>query len=123
MFNDTLSLKGTVMYRDGGGYFDNTTRDAREGDTDFHGFTLSALWEPSEDFSAWLTYDNLRDDTPTRPVTSLTQAGEVFNAFAAWTRPCAVTCPRMPMPIAGHHTLEQRAYIHTDALTLNAPGI
>ena len=121
MFNDTLSLKGTVMYRDGGGYFENTTRDAREGDTDFHGFTLSALWEPSEDFSAWLTYDYLRDDTPTRPVTSLTQAGEVFNAFCGLD---PALCGNLPQDADANRrpttTLEQRAYIHTDALTLNA---
>ena len=114
MFNDTLSLKGTVMYRDGGGYFENTTRDTREGDTDFHGFTLSALWEPSEDFSAWLTYDYLRDDTPTRPVTSLTQAGEVFNAFCGLD---PALCGNLPQDADANRrpttTLEQRAYIHT----------
>ncbi len=121
MFNDTLKLKGTVMSRDGGGYFDNDVRGDQEGDTDFLGVTLSALWEPTDDLSFWLTYDYLRDDTPTRPVTSLTQDGEVFNNFCALS---ADLCGQPPSNADYHRnpttTSKQDAYIDTDAVTLNA---
>ncbi len=121
MLDDTLKLKGTVMYRDGGGYFDNDVRSEDEGDTELWSFTGSALWEPTDDLSFWLTYDYIDDETPTRPVTSLTQAGEVFN-FGCDLSPDL--CGRPPSDEDYHRnpttTSDQEAEIETKAVTLNA---
>ncbi len=119
--NDTLKFKGTLIYQDGGGYFDNTSRGVDEGDTDFLGLTGMVLWEPNDEFSAWLTYDHFDDETPTRPVSSLTQAGEVFDEFC--NPATGVLCGNVPSNAEAHRTptttLDAQAHVKTDALTLN----
>lgn len=118
--NDTLSFKGTLMYQDGGGYFENDVRGRDEGDTDFLGLTGMMLWEPTDTFSAWLSVDYFDDETPTRPVTSLTQSGEVFDAFCG----LAGLCGGLPSDEDYHRspttTLRQDAFVETTAVTLNA---
>ena len=118
--NDTLSFKGTVMYQDGGGYFNNAVRGTDEGDTDFLGLSGMLLWEPTDTFSAWLSVDRFDDDTPTRPVTSLTQAGEVFDGFCGTLG----LCGGIPADEDYHRnpttTLNQQAFVETTAVTLNA---
>ena len=116
-----LKLKATAMYRDGGGYFDNSVRGEQEGDTEYVGFIGMALWEPNDSFSLQLSYDIFRDDTETRPVTSLTQAGESFNANCVNFAPL---CGQPPQNADFHRkpstTLHQDAFVDTDALTINA---
>jgi len=114
VLNDTLSFKGTVMYQSGGGYFRNVTRKKDEGNNDFLGFTAMALWEPTDNFSAWLTYDHFDDKTPTRPVTSLTQPGEAFS-FAGGRPPSDSDYHLHPTT-----SFKQDAFVRTDAITLNA---
>lgn len=117
---DTLATKLSLTYQDGGGYFKNVSRGKDEGDTEFLGVTFSALWEPSEDFEAVLTLDYFDDDTPTRPVTSLTQPGELFCQPPAFPIGCGEpktngTWHRRPTT-----TLDQKAFVETKAATLNA---
>ncbi|MEO1203504.1 MAG: TonB-dependent receptor, partial [Pseudomonadota bacterium] len=118
--NDTLSFKGTVMFQDGGGYFDNPVRGQDEGDTDFLGLTGMVLWEPTENFSAWLTYDYFDDKTPTRPVTSLTQAGETFDGFCGTLGLCGGVPSDEDYHRSPTTTQDQQAFVETNAVTLNA---
>lgn len=118
MFNDTLAVRTTLMMQSGGGYFRNVSRNRDEGDNDFFGFSASFLWTPTDNFEAWLVADIFRDETPTRPVTALTQPGELFCLLG----PAA--CGAGPNDTQYHlrptTTFEQDAFVHTDALTLNA---
>jgi iron complex outermembrane receptor protein len=111
-----LATKLSLVRQDGGGYFQNLSRDKREGDTAFTGITLTSLWTPSDSFEATLTLDLFDDKTPTRPVTSLTQAGETFFGFGV------TGAPRTD--IAYHRntltTLDQKAFVKSKAVTLNA---
>ncbi len=119
-FDGTLATKITVVRQDGGGYFQNVTRNKREGDSDFTGITLATLWTPSERFEALLTLDWFDDKTPTRPVTALTQPGELFCQPPAF----AIGCGRPKSDADWHRRptteLEQKALVKTKAITLNA---
>ncbi|MDG1986861.1 MAG: TonB-dependent receptor [Halieaceae bacterium] len=75
-----LSTKLTVMDSSGGGYFDNVIRNESEGQADMQMFSIGALWEPSDNFSLHLIYDDINDDTPTRPVTCTSEFPELFAA-------------------------------------------
>ncbi|MGA0099685.1 MAG: TonB-dependent receptor [Steroidobacteraceae bacterium] len=118
MFNDTLAVRTTLMMQSGGGYFRNVSRNRDEGDTDFFGFSANFLWTPTDNFEAWLIADIFRDETPTRPVTALTQPGELFCLLGP------TACGAGPNDTQYHlrptTTFEQEAFVHTDALTLNA---
>jgi outer membrane receptor protein involved in Fe transport len=81
VFNDTLATKITAVKTDGGGYFDNETRGKREGDSDYGSVSLSGLWTPTEDISLHLIYDHIDDKTPVRPVTGLSESGELLYDF------------------------------------------
>ena len=120
MADGKFSHKFSVVRQDGGGYFQNVTRGEREGDTSFTGITWSALFKPSENFDALLTLDYFDDKSPTRPVTSLTQPGEVFCAPPAF----AIGCGQGPGNSDYHRSpttsLEQEAFVETKAATLNA---
>lgn len=119
LLDGTLSFKATVMTQDGGGYFDNRVRGKDEGDNDFLGMTAMMLWEPTDDFSLWLTYDRFDDETPTRPVTSLTQAGEVFDGFCGTLGLCGGLSGDESYHRHPTTTTEQSAFIETDAVTAN----
>jgi iron complex outermembrane recepter protein len=111
--------KLSVVRQDGGGYFNNVTRGEREGDTAFTGVTWSALFKPSENFDALLTLDLFDDESPTRPVTSLTQPGELFCQPPA----LPIGCGRAKTDAEYHRSpttsLDQQAYVETKAATLN----
>ena len=74
-----LSVKLSAMSIQGGGYFHNVTRNKREGDNDMTALSVSALWEPSDNFDLRVIYDDIDDDTETRPLTCLTNGGELFG--------------------------------------------
>lgn len=116
----TLATKLSVVRQDGGGYFHNVSRDEREGDTAFTGITLATLWTPSDRFAALLTLDWFDDKTPTRPVTSLTQPGELFCQPPALD----IGCGRPKTDADWHRrpttTLDQKAFVKTKAVTLDA---
>ena len=48
MLNGTLATKISAMSISGGGYFNNPTRGTSEGDADVEAYSLSALWNPTE---------------------------------------------------------------------------
>ncbi|MFO0448618.1 MAG: TonB-dependent receptor, partial [Pseudomonadota bacterium] len=81
---------------------------------------LSTLFTPTDALEMWLTFDYFDDKTPTRPVTALTQPGELFCAPPAFT----VGCGRPKTDSNWHRrpttTLEQEAFVKTKAVTLNS---
>ncbi len=79
-FNN-ISTKVTVMSADGGDYFENVIRNEDEGGADLLQWSFGALWEPTDNFSMYVVYDDVDDKTPTRPVTCTTESPELFDAF------------------------------------------
>ena len=76
-----LAVKLTGMSIQGGEYFYNATRNKEEGDNDLTAFTADALFQPNDTFDFRLIYDYIDDETPTRPVASLTAPNEAFAGF------------------------------------------
>jgi iron complex outermembrane recepter protein len=115
-----FSHKLSVVRQDGGGYFQNVTRNKREGDTSFTGVTWSALMKPSDNFDALLTLDYFDDKSPTRPVTSLTQTGEAFcpPGLTAGQLGCGRPQSDSEWHRAPTTSLEQKAFVKTKAATL-----
>lgn len=113
-----ISTKFTYMNLSGGGYFDNQVRGETEGETDMTMWSASALWQPTDNFSLQITYDDVDDETPTRPVTCLTQAPE----FLAFGSPPS-ECPSFS-DADGHRnthtTLDQTASLELESLTVTA---
>jgi len=72
-----LSTKFTYMNISGAGYFENMTRNETEGEADLSQWSVSALWQPTDNFSLQVTYDDIDDQTPVRPVTCMTEAPEL----------------------------------------------
>ena len=107
-----ISTKFTYMNLSGGGYFDNEVRGESEGETDMTMWSASALWQPTDNFSLHVTYDDIDDDTPTRPVTCLTQSPEFWHSLR---RRRSALLFRSPMP-TGRPT---RHWIKLPRLSLN----
>ena len=76
--NDTISTQLSVVSLNGGGYFHNVTRDEQEGNNNFLMFGGAVKFEPNDRGKLVVRYDYIHDNTNTRPVTSLTEAGEAF---------------------------------------------
>ncbi len=115
---DMLSLKFTGVSLEGGGYFDNVTRNKSEGFNDFKMGSASLLFQPSQNAEFQLTYDYIDDTTPTRPVTALAQTGEMFCSALVGFAGCGE-----PPGDASYHrhprtSMEQSASLRTNALTL-----
>lgn len=115
---DTLATKISYVYQSGGGYFRNTVRDEREGETDYLSLSASALWTPTEDFELHLIYDYIDDNTPTRPVTSLTGQDELFCGVVG------LGCGEPPSNDDFHRTTTttepQEAFLQTHSIIANA---
>ena len=114
-----ISTKATYMNLSGGGYFDNATRGESQGETDMRMWSVSALWQPTDNFSLQLTYDDVQDDTPTRPVTCLTEAPE----FLAPPLSPANECPAFTDDDAHRVTysaMDQPASIELESFTATA---
>jgi iron complex outermembrane recepter protein len=62
IIKDELALKVGVIDRAQDGFYDNVSRGGDVGDISYSAYTAALLWEPSETFSAKLTYDRI-DDT------------------------------------------------------------
>ena len=110
------SSKVSVVSQQGGGYFQNVSRNTDEGNTDFLGLTFTTLYQANDNLDFLLTLDYFDDNTPTRPVTALTGPGELF---------CAIGGCGQPKSNADYHrnpttTLDQQAFVKTKAATLNA---
>ena len=76
-----LAIKLTGMSIQGGEYFFNTTRGVDEGENDLTAFTVDALFQPNDDFDLRVILDYIDDETPTRPVASMTAPNEAFAGF------------------------------------------
>ncbi|KPF92943.1 hypothetical protein IP81_05000 [Novosphingobium sp. AAP83] len=114
--NDAIRAKIAFVRLDGGGYFQNVTRGKREGDNDL----LMISPQVEFDFGASglinLSYDYIRDRTPTRPVTALTEANQLFGALGGLGRPATDSdYHRRPTT-----SLEQKASLTTHSITANA---
>ncbi len=126
-----LSVKLSAMNIQGGGYFHNIRRNKREGDNDMTALSISALWEPSDNFDINFIYDDIDDDTETRPVTCLTNLGEQLGAASnilgmdllPKADPADYDCSDK-LDIAHHYKsrtgAEQPASMDTEAITIHA---
>ncbi len=113
-----ISTKLTYMDLSGGGYFNNVQRNESEGETDMSMWSASALWQPTDNFSLHLIYDDVDDKTPTRPVTCLTQAPE-FLSFASPASECPSANDHDALRTT-HTTLPQDAFLQIETLTATA---
>ncbi len=114
-----ISTKFTFMDISGGGYFDNQVRGESEGESDLTMWSASALWQPTDNFSLQITYDDIDDDTPSRPVTCLTESPELFAILGLLGDNCA------PISNEDFHrntytTTDQTASVDLESLTVNA---
>lgn len=114
-----IATKLSVINMSGGGYFDNIVRNDDEGETDLTQWSFSALWSPTDTFSVQLTYDDLNDDTPARPITCMTESPELFAVLGLSGTDCA------SFKDEDHHrktrtTSEQTASIDLEAITIQA---
>ncbi len=127
-----LSVKISAMSIQGGGYFHNVTRNKREGDNDMTAVSIAALWEPSDNFDLRVIFDDVDDDTETRPLTCLTPSAtgagpgaEELFAFAApdFLTGLSTDCSNK-LDIAHHYksrtSEEQVASMDTEAWTVHA---
>ena len=79
--NGMIKSKISAVRLDGGGYFYNVTRKTREGNNDLFMISPQVLFDFGGGAELNLTYDYIRDRTPTRPVTALTEANELFGGL------------------------------------------
>ena len=118
-----IKAKIAAIRLDGGGYFYNTTRNAREGDNDLVMVSPQVQFDVSDTINLLVSYDYIRDRTPTRPVTSLTTANQLFGGLGGLGRPASDSdYHRRPTT-----TLDQAAFLTTHSITGNldwsiAPG-
>ena len=113
-----ISTKFTYMNLSGGGYFENKVRGESEGETDMTMWSASALWQPTDNFSLHVTYDDINDDTPTRPVTCLTEPQEFLGPFSPRTE-----CPSFADTDAHrftYTTFDQKASMDLESVTVTA---
>ncbi len=111
--NGRIRAKVAVQGLTGGGYFFNPVRNQREGDNDLFMVTPMVEVDLTSTLELWLTYDYIRDRTPTRPVTSLTTANQLFGALGGLGRPASdADYHRSPRT-----TLDQEAFLDTHSIT------
>ncbi len=82
-----IKAKVAAVRLDGGGYFSNSTRDKREGDNDLFMVSPQVEFVVSDSINLLVSYDYIRDRTPTRPVTSLTTANQLFGVLGGLGQP------------------------------------
>ena len=75
-----LSVKLSASSIQGGEYIKNPTRGTTDGENDLTMMSVDALFAPTDNFDFRIIYDRIDDKTPTRPVVSLTTAGEASPA-------------------------------------------
>ena len=111
----TIKAKVAAIRLDGGGYFYNTTRNKREGDNDLILVSPQIDFLPSDNIDLLVSYDYIRDRTPTRPVTSLTTANQLFGALGGLGEPARnADFHRHPTT-----TMNQEAFLTTHSITGN----
>ena len=110
-----IKAKVAVVRLDGGGYFYNATRKTREGNNNFFMISPMVQFELGNRGELTVVYDYIRDRTPNRPVTSLTEANQLFGLFGGVGAPASdadyhrTTLTPLPQP----------AKVDTHAITAN----
>jgi iron complex outermembrane receptor protein len=99
----------------GGEYIDNPTRGTTDGENDLSMMSVDALWAPTDNFDFRVIYDRIDDKTPTRPVVSLTTAGEAFGGFGL-----GAVGKTSDALYTTYTSQEQYAALRTDAITIHA---
>jgi iron complex outermembrane receptor protein len=77
--------------------------------------SVDALWAPTDNFDFRVIYDRIDDKTPTRPVVSLTTAGEAFGGFGL-----GAVGKTSDALYTTYTSQEQYAALRTDAITIHA---
>ncbi|WFL77778.1 TonB-dependent receptor [Altererythrobacter arenosus] len=116
--NGAIKAKVAAVRLDGGGYFKNITRGVDEGDNDLLMISPMVEFELGNRGELTLVYDYIRDRTPTRPVTSLTDVNQLFGF------PPGSPGLGAPASDASFHrrtttSLEQDARLDTHSITAN----
>jgi len=62
LVTDTLALKVAAMSDRRDGIYQNTTRATDDGDVDYATYTASLKWQPIQELTATLSYDNINDN-------------------------------------------------------------
>ncbi|MDR7101677.1 TonB-dependent receptor [Croceicoccus sp. BE223] len=110
-----IKAKVAAVRLDGGGYFHNITRDKREGNNDLIMVSPMVEFGLGNRGELTLVYDYIRDRTPTRPVTSLTEANELFGGLGGLGAPASdASYHRRPTT-----ALDQKAKLDTHSITAN----
>ena len=110
-----IKAKVAAIRLDGGGYFYNTTRDEREGDNDLIMVSPQVEFAVGDAVSLLVSYDYIRDRSPTRPVTSLTTANQLFGGLGGLGQPARnADFHRRPTT-----SMEQEAFLTTHSVTGN----
>jgi iron complex outermembrane receptor protein len=110
-----LSVKLSASSIQGGEYIDNPTRGTTDGENDLSMMSVDALWAPTDNFDFRVIYDRIDDKTPTRPVVSLTTAGEAFGGFGL-----GAVGKTSDALYTTYTSQEQYAALRTDAITIHA---
>ena len=118
MLGGTLATKVSAMKLRGGSYFGNATRGTSEGGVDVEAYSISALWNPTENLQVHVIYDDINDRTNVRPVSCFTTAPDLFAVLG---QPASECNPGTDLEF--HRTVfqstKQEASVEVEALTLN----
>jgi iron complex outermembrane receptor protein len=117
MLNGTLATKISAMSISGGGYFNNPTRGTSEGDADVEAYSLSALWNPTENLQVHLIYDDINDQSNVRPTTCFNGVADLFPAVGQPRSECNQAISSFHYNT--FHSTEMTASVEVEAITLN----
>lgn len=110
-----IKAKVAAVRLDGGGYFKNITRGVDEGDNDLLMISPMVEFELGNRGELNIVYDYIRDRTPTRPVTALTDVNQLFGGLGGLGAPSSdASFHRRPTTSA-----EQEAKLDTHSITAN----
>lgn len=65
--SDTFAVKIGGTHKISDGYYDNITQGGSAGEVDYGSYTVSALWTPTDNITAQLTYDRIDDESDIPP--------------------------------------------------------
>lgn len=125
-FDNKISTKFSITSYNGGGYFYNVTRNRREGNDDLLMYSTAVKFEPNSDAKIVVNYDHIEDNSPTRPVTSLTAPGELF-CNGELTAGCGQPVTNSSYALHPTTAIKQPQFSRTDSIIANgsltlAPG-
>ncbi len=118
ILNGTLATKVSAIKLDGGAYFYNPTRQSDEGDVDVTSYSISALWNPTDDLEILITYDDIDDQSDVRPVSCFTQPGELFSLFQNTAAECG-NASNLGFHRTVFQNTKQTSSVEIEAVTLN----